>query len=260
MPFYAINFFPTVTLITPTLEEAAILLGRDIVSLDNMKCAAQDLHRLGPKCVLIKGNHLAADASQQLQEHSDQDDDVVGVLFNGVDFTLFKSPRLSIKTAYSTRCILSAAITAFLAYGIDMKRAIQDAIAYTRFVAQNSWTGDRNNDASKPALPVLVSQLPDKSLVVNQQQQPLLESRDHIVLVKNHCWIEEPRIFPQKRSFVHLLKNACAQEWVCAFPFISFYDKKRIQNQFLFSSTILTISSYKSWRTALYHTRASSIT
>ena len=49
------QLLPVVTLVIPTLDEAAILLGRNIISLDDMKSAAQELHRLGPKCVLIRG-------------------------------------------------------------------------------------------------------------------------------------------------------------------------------------------------------------
>jgi hydroxymethylpyrimidine kinase/phosphomethylpyrimidine kinase len=224
------QLLPVITFITPTLDEAAVLLDRPVVSLDDMKCAAQDLHSLGAKCVLIQGNYLALDASQQTQTNNAMDNDVVDVLFDGMDFTLFKSPRVPIKTAYSTRCLLSAAITALLAHGIDMKRAVQDAIAYTRFVVRKSWTCDLNNDVLKlkRTLSAFGNQLPKeslktteitKSLVINKQKQkPPLESRDNIVLVKNHSWVEEPRIFPQQRSFVQLLKTVCAQEWVSVLP------------------------------------------
>ncbi len=46
-------------MITPNLAEAAALLdGRKISSIDDMKAAAKELHALGPQCVLVKGGHL----------------------------------------------------------------------------------------------------------------------------------------------------------------------------------------------------------
>jgi hydroxymethylpyrimidine/phosphomethylpyrimidine kinase len=97
------QLLPMVTLITPTVKEAAILLDRNIVSLDDVRCAAQDLHRLGSKYVLIRGGHLALCAPLQGQADSAENNVVVDVLFDGLDFTLFKSSRLPIETAYSPR-------------------------------------------------------------------------------------------------------------------------------------------------------------
>lgn len=217
------QLLPIVTLITPTLKEAAILLDRDIVSLDDVKCAAQDLHRWGSKYVLITGGHLALCSPLQGQADSTENNVVVDVLFDGLDFTLFKSSRFSIETTYSPRCTLSAAITAFLAHGLDMKHAIEKAIAYSHSVFQNSLTVDRSNNASASYNTLPVNQLPNEpiirteeceSLVVNKQQQSPPKGGDSVVIVNNHCWIQEPCLLPQRRSFVQLLKNSCTQEWV----------------------------------------------
>ena len=218
------QLLPMVTLITPTLKEAAILLDRDIVSLDDVKCAAQDLHRWGSKYVLITGGHLALCAPLQGQADNAEDKMIVDVLFDGLDFTLFKSSRLLIETTYSSRCALSAAITAFLAHGVDMKQAIEKAIAYSHSVVQNSLIVDHSNNASASYNTLLVNQLPDEtitrteeceSLVVNKQQQSQPNGGgSEVVVVNNHCWIQEPCLLPQRRSFVQLLKNSCAQEWV----------------------------------------------
>lgn len=204
------QLIPVATLVIVTLNETAIILERDIISLDDMKRAAQDLHLLGPKHVLIKG---------------DQNTFVVDVLFDGVDFTLFKSPHLSTTNAYGARCTLSAAITAYLARGLDMGRAIQLSIAYTHSTVQNLSVSNVHH---------VVNDLPENSVCRTEKNEPLIidkeqqqtpppESSDKVVLVSSELWIHEPRILLQKRSFVQLLKNACLQEWVCAFPFFCIF-------------------------------------
>lgn len=51
-----LELFPLATLITPNIPEASALLGgRQIASLEDMKAAAAELHRLGPKWVLVSG-------------------------------------------------------------------------------------------------------------------------------------------------------------------------------------------------------------
>ena len=81
-----------------------------------------------------------------------------------------------------------------LAHGVSMKQAVKDAIAYTCFVAQKSWSSDPNNDPLRCAVSVSMSQLPDEaskptanseSLVISKQQEPVLKDHDNIVLVKN---------------------------------------------------------------------------
>ena len=57
--FATCRLFPLATVITPNLAEAAALLdGRKICSIDDMKAAARELHALGPQYVLVKGGHL----------------------------------------------------------------------------------------------------------------------------------------------------------------------------------------------------------
>ncbi|DBA77723.1 TPA: hypothetical protein ACH3X2_008416 [Trebouxia sp. C0005] len=66
------HLFPLATIITPNLPEASALLGnRRVSDLATMKQAAQDLHKLGPKYVLIKGGHLMAAPSDPNRPSSD---------------------------------------------------------------------------------------------------------------------------------------------------------------------------------------------
>ncbi|DBB00982.1 TPA: hypothetical protein ACH3X1_000888 [Trebouxia sp. C0004] len=66
------HLFPLATIITPNLPEASALLGnRRVSDLATMKQAAKDLHKLGPKYVLIKGGHLIAAPSDPNRPSSD---------------------------------------------------------------------------------------------------------------------------------------------------------------------------------------------
>jgi hypothetical protein len=236
------QLLPVATLITPTRNEAEILLDSNIVSLEDMKRAAQDLHHLGPKYVLIKGDHLDSDASLQTQADGNENTMVIDVLYDGLQFTLFKSSHIPTTNTHDPWCTLSAAITAYLAHGLDMIRAIQYAIVYTHSAIQTSSVLNRDNDLLKNDLHLLVDELPHDSLCQNdkhklsvinepeEQQKSQLENADKVVIVSNQCWIHEPRILLQKRSFLQVLKNACAQEWVCSFALfsVSLCGKKRL--------------------------------
>ena len=52
-----LKFFPYVTIITPNLAEAQLLIQRDIQTVEEMKHAARDLYELGAKHVVIKGGN-----------------------------------------------------------------------------------------------------------------------------------------------------------------------------------------------------------
>ena len=55
--------FPLAEVVTPNLPEASVLLGGvEINSLAAMHAAAAQLHKLGPRWVLLKGGHLEGEA------------------------------------------------------------------------------------------------------------------------------------------------------------------------------------------------------
>ncbi|WZL74323.1 bifunctional hydroxymethylpyrimidine kinase/phosphomethylpyrimidine kinase [Clostridiaceae bacterium 35-E11] len=107
---------PMATLITPNLPEAEEILGQRIETLDDMKKAAKQLHDLGPNYVLVKGGHLA--------------DDATDVLYDGKIFHLFTQERIDTTHTHGTGCTLSSAITANLAKGMAIQEAVKAAKAY----------------------------------------------------------------------------------------------------------------------------------
>src|SRR5205085_5753056 len=99
---YVDGLFPHAFVITPNLREAALLVGRRLVTVDDMVAAALDLRRTGARFVIIKGGHL---------EH----DDAVDVVFDGDDVTLLRATRIPSTNTHGTGCTFASAIAAHLA-------------------------------------------------------------------------------------------------------------------------------------------------
>ncbi len=108
--------FPLATVITPNIPEAQALVGGEIKGVADMERAACALHAYGPRFVLVKGGHLAGDA--------------VDVLFDGISYHHFTSPRLLTRHTHGTGCTLSAAIAAYLARGFGVAQAVAEAKDY----------------------------------------------------------------------------------------------------------------------------------
>ena len=121
------ELFPMASLVTPNLEEASLLLGRDISHVDDFKSAAEKLLALGPQAVLIKGGHLDS-AHTQLTDYlmwrSIEDDLEI------IQVKEFKHPRVNTENTHGTGCSLSAAIATYLADGHDLPHAVGKAITY----------------------------------------------------------------------------------------------------------------------------------
>ncbi len=112
------ELFPLVTVITPNLDEAALLLGRAIDGADALDDAASALLALGAPAVLLKGGHLPGDL-------------VVDVLaMAGGGRLRLQSPRIATHNGHGTGCTLSAAMAAHLALGLPLPQAVEQARAY----------------------------------------------------------------------------------------------------------------------------------
>jgi hydroxymethylpyrimidine/phosphomethylpyrimidine kinase len=111
------RLLPYAFLLTPNLEEAALLTGAEVRNTVDMHKAAEKLAALGPRAVLVKGGHRA-------------DGDAIDVLFYQGEFREFTSPRIATCNTHGTGCTLSAAITASLAAGDELPEAIEKAKRY----------------------------------------------------------------------------------------------------------------------------------
>jgi hydroxymethylpyrimidine/phosphomethylpyrimidine kinase len=98
------------TLVTPNLHEVAQLTGIDVLSEDGLLGAAQAVHALGSRWVLVKGGHL--------------DGDAVDLLYDGVQSWQFRAVRLDNRHTHGTGCTLASAIASYLALGHEMPVAV----------------------------------------------------------------------------------------------------------------------------------------
>jgi hydroxymethylpyrimidine/phosphomethylpyrimidine kinase len=118
------ELFPAATVLTPNLPEAAAITGAEITGRDGMLDAARALLDLGPRVVMLKGGHLDGDASPDL------------ILARGDDPLWLEAPRIQARHTHGTGCVLSAAITAELARGMEPVDACIAAKAFvTRAIA-----------------------------------------------------------------------------------------------------------------------------
>lgn len=110
---------PKATVATPNLFEAAKLAKMaPICTVEQMKEAAVKIHELGAKYVLVKGGSKI--------EH----ENAIDVLYDGKDFEMLESEKFNTTYTHGAGCTYSAAITAELAKGQDVKEAIHIAKAF----------------------------------------------------------------------------------------------------------------------------------
>jgi hydroxymethylpyrimidine/phosphomethylpyrimidine kinase len=111
------TLLPRADLVTPNLDEAAILAGVEVRDLDGMRRAARELVRMGARAALVKGGHLAGSETADL-------------LWDGSDEIVARHPRIETTSLHGTGCTLSASIAAHLALGHDLADAVARSLDY----------------------------------------------------------------------------------------------------------------------------------
>lgn len=113
------HLLPLVTVLTPNLPEAALLLNREVNNLEDMQQAAHDLATYGTGSVLLKGGHLKGN-------------DTTDVLYIGPEdrFVALEGERIETRNDHGTGCTLSSAVASFLAKGFALEEASRSAKEY----------------------------------------------------------------------------------------------------------------------------------
>lgn len=111
------KLLPLVYVVTPNIFEAEIISGISIKNIKDAEKAASLIYEKGPRNVLMKGGHLLAEKA-------------IDILFDGSEYFYYEAERIDTKNTHGTGCTLSAAITAGLAKGLDVRGAIEIAKDY----------------------------------------------------------------------------------------------------------------------------------
>ena len=111
------SLLPLAMVVTPNLDEAAILTGLAIEDPDAMARAGRRLVALGAQAALVKGGHLPGP-------------DAIDLLVTPGETRRYTRRRLDTTSTHGTGCTLSAAITANLARGLGLEPAVTAALDY----------------------------------------------------------------------------------------------------------------------------------
>lgn len=112
--------FPRATIITPNLDEAALLVGKAITTETEMEAAAAELLAQGASAVLLKGGHLQGETVSDL------------LMQAGGEKAWMRAQRIQTSNTHGTGCTLSSAIAAHMAMGKPLVNAVQSARIFVR--------------------------------------------------------------------------------------------------------------------------------
>ncbi|XP_002991097.2 thiamine biosynthetic bifunctional enzyme TH1, chloroplastic [Selaginella moellendorffii] len=118
---------PLATIVTPNMLEASVLAdGKPVNTVLDMREVAAEIHRMGPRYVLVKGGHLK-------NSH-----DLVDVLYDGSEWHELRGSRIKTRSTHGTGCTLAASIAAELAKGLDVLPAVMAAKEYVAKALEHS--------------------------------------------------------------------------------------------------------------------------
>lgn len=124
---------PLATLVTPNLDETAILAGHAPRSIEEMRSAARLIHREFGCAVLVKGGHL-----RNVAQAAD-------IFFDGDTELLLAAPFTKGVSTHGTGCTYSAAITAWLARGKSLTQAVELGKEFiTQAISQSQFAGSHS--------------------------------------------------------------------------------------------------------------------
>lgn len=124
------GLLPLAALVTPNLDEAAILSGREIRTVEGVRWAAREIHSRWGVAALVKGGHLRGG------------EEALDVFFDGRREWLLVARRVRGVSTHGTGCTYSAAIAAGLACGLTLGKAVEQAKEFiTQAIASSRRVG-----------------------------------------------------------------------------------------------------------------------
>ena len=103
------------TLVTPNVDEAEVLTGREVTDPESATAAGEDLVGMGADAALVKGGHLGGE-------------DVVDVLVTADTVETLRHARVDTAATHGSGCTLSSATATRLAHGDDLPAAVRSGV------------------------------------------------------------------------------------------------------------------------------------
>jgi hydroxymethylpyrimidine/phosphomethylpyrimidine kinase len=120
------RLIPLADVVTPNVDEAAVLSGLKVTGVDEMKAAAARLHDRGASAVVVTGGHL------------EKAIDVLSFTTKrGVEVEVFKAERQRSNSTHGTGCAFSTAIACHLALDRGLAEAVLLAKTYVTAAISN---------------------------------------------------------------------------------------------------------------------------
>ena len=130
------KLLPLTTILTPNIPEGILLLRDTDVhlklpeDLESAKSLAREIHKLGPRAVLLKGGHMPLTNAYTQPNKHEEPSLIVDILYDGTEFTLIESKYQKTRNTHGTGCSLASAIAANLALHQTVAMAIRNACRY----------------------------------------------------------------------------------------------------------------------------------
>lgn len=119
---------PYATVVTPNLFEAGQLAGMPTPkTIEDMQLAAQKIHSLGAKNVVIKGGKALAH------------DKAVDLFFDGTTFKLLETEKVSSTYNHGAGCTFAASVCANLANGLSVEESVIEAKQFVSAAIKHGW-------------------------------------------------------------------------------------------------------------------------
>jgi hydroxymethylpyrimidine/phosphomethylpyrimidine kinase len=125
------QILPRASLITPNMDEAAILSGRPVEKDEELEPAAKAISERFGLPVLVKGGHLK------------NSEEAVDVLWDGKSAEFFATTFLQHATPHGTGCTLSSAIAVYLLRRFPLADAVSQAKHYMQLALAGSLPAGR---------------------------------------------------------------------------------------------------------------------
>ncbi len=119
------RLLPLATVVTPNIPEAEVLTGGSIRTGEDARQAAEAIHGMGPRVVVVKGGHLEGPPTD--------------LFYDGDGFRELHAPRIDTKNTHGTGCTFASAIAAGVAKGLEPWDAVVQAKSFITEAIQNAY-------------------------------------------------------------------------------------------------------------------------